>query len=635
MRLHKNLSASILIPQNPLATEQFAAEELAAYLKKSIGLTATITTAPEADKYAFIIGCPSRNASASAVINGEDFAKTVPGPEGIYINIGDDATLIAGSEDKDGRNRGTLYAVYEYLERYLGCCFGAFANPEVPGGEIVPVYDELVLENGTYSKAKADLPTRGAHIQYNNWAYDAEHGLNISFFDYLLKNRYNLLSTWTGVYDHWVDLGLIPELVKRGFSLCVGGHHAIETWLPPFGNKHNPIRYVEEHPTYFRLQEDGTRWCPTETNRFGGQMVWCCSNMEMIEEAARNIVKWVDDNPLVDHIHFAPNDFKAPQCCCDECSKHLNTENYVSFANKLISLVHKERPNVNITICSYSTLWHCPENMTMEDGLQLLQTVWAPLALGSIRCCGNPDGSGMIGTNISDNMLKWRKLTKDVIVYEYYMGNYGNRHRILPAADEMQAIYKFYVENGIGGGMTQIECFNIWNNPLNFYSFGRVAYDTDLSFEDQVQSFCKMFGNGADYVGEIIRIYENNNNGQVPLREASQLFIDTIDKEKVYALFDQALEAAGNDICAANNVRLMRMAFRYTMLDREEVNIGDPECDELIYMCRNFNSYLTKGGYGIALPVNYYLTEAKLFNFRDPEGSVADLSKTDKWYMFK
>ena len=48
----------------------------------------------------------------------------------------------------------------------------------------------------------------------------------------------------------------------------------------------------------------------------------------------------------------------------------------------------------------------------------------------------------------------------------------------------------------------------------------------------------------------------------------------------------------------------------------------------------NFNSYLTKGGYGIALPVNYYLTEAKLYNIRVPEGPVADLSKTDKWYPF-
>jgi len=634
MRLHKNLSAIIVTPENPMPTEQFAAEELAAYLKKCIGIVAPIASIPETGKYTFILGCPDRNASASSIISSEDFIKNIPGPEGIYINIGDDATLIAGSEDGDGNNRGTLYAVYEYLERYLGCCFGAFANPEVAGGEIVPVYEELVLEPAIYTKDKADLSCRCAHPQYNNWAYDADHGLNTSFFDYLVKNRYNMLSLWTGIYDQWKEMGLLPELQKRGFAFSVGGHHAIETWLPPYGNKHNPIRYVEEYPAYFRLEEDGSRWHPAEDKRFGGQLVWCCSNPDGIAEIAKNIINWANDNPLVKSIGFSPNDFRAPQCCCEECSKHNKMENYISFGNKLIPQVRKVHPDLVVGLCSYTDLWDCPENMTMEDGLSLTQTVWASAANGGLRACGNAEGRGIIGTKIADNMLKFRKLTNNVIVYEYYMGNYGNRHRLLPAADEMQPIYKFYVENGISGSSTQIECFNIWNNLLNFYCFGRTAYDTDLSLEDQIQNIGKLFGKGASYVAEIFRIYEDTNKGDLPLNKASQQLRETIDAEKIYSLFDQALDAAMYDATAANNVRLLRMAFRYTMLDREEVSVGDPECDELIYMSRNFNSYLTKGGYGIALPVNYFLNDKTLYDYRDPEGSVPDLSKTDKWYMF-
>jgi len=527
-----------------------------------------------------------------------------------------------------------LYAVYEYLERYLGCCFGAYAKPGTVGGEIVPAYEGLTLEDCVYVHAKADLPCRGAHIQYNNWAADAEHGLNISFFDYLIKNRYNVVSTWTGVYDQWKEMGLLPELEKRGFSLSVGSHHAIETWLPPYGNKHNPIRYVEEHPTYFRLESDGTRWHPSEEKRFGGQLVWCCSDTEAIDEVAKNIVRWKDDNPLVESISFMPNDFRAPQCCCEECAKHTKMENYLSFANKLIRRVRKAYPRLNISVCSYTDLWDCPENMTMEDGLQLTQTVWASAANGGLRTCGNPDGSGIIGTKIADNMLKFRKITDYVNVYEYYMGNYGNRHRILPAADEMQPIYKYYVSNGISGSVTQIECFNLWNNLLNFYCFARTAYNTALSLEDQIRAMCGLFGKGADFVAEILRAFEDANNGEVPLNSATDVFCKNIDQEKVYSLFEQALTAADGDAAASNNVRLLRMAFRYTMLDREEVNADDLEGEELIYMCRNFNSYLTKGGYGIALPVNYYLTDASLYNYRLPDCPVTDFSKTDKWYAF-
>ena len=161
MKLYKNMPAAIVLPENPMPTEQFAAEELAKYLKQSIGIDAAITDKVEAGAYTFVIGCPARNAAATAFISVEDFAAKVPGPEGMYIHIGEQGTLIAGSDDGDKFNRGTLYGVYEYLERYLNCCFGAYTKAGVLGGEIVPTYDELTLPNEVYCKAKSDLPARG------------------------------------------------------------------------------------------------------------------------------------------------------------------------------------------------------------------------------------------------------------------------------------------------------------------------------------------------------------------------------------------------------------------------------------------------------------------------------------------
>jgi len=182
------MPATIVLPEHPMPTEQFAAEELAKYLKQSLGIAAAITHKAGEGVYAFVIGCPARNAAAGAFISTEDFAATVPGPEGIYISIGETGTLIAGSDDADDINRGTLYAVYEYCERYLNCCFGAYIKAGVIGGEIVPAYDELTLADEVYCKAKCDLPARGAILQYNNWVWDAEHELNAAFFDYLVKN---------------------------------------------------------------------------------------------------------------------------------------------------------------------------------------------------------------------------------------------------------------------------------------------------------------------------------------------------------------------------------------------------------------------------------------------------------------
>lgn len=633
MKLCKNTSAVIVLPETPLPTEQFAAEELAKYLKQSMGIDAPITNKAGEGVYSFVIGCPARNAAACAFIGAEEFAATVPGPEGLYINITEQGTLLAGSEDDDNRNRGTLYALYEYLERYFDCNFGAYTKPGTLGGEMVPAYDELNLPSEVYCKAKCDVACRSVTVQYNNWVWDAEHELNTSFFDYLIKNRYNIIGTWAGVYHQWKDMGLLPELEKRGLSVIAGHHHALETWLPAYGNKDIPIRYVEEHPEYFRLEEDGSHWHPDESERFGGQLAWCCNCDEMIEELGKNIVNWLDKNPVVDNISFPPNDFRAPQCCCDKCKGHTKMENYLAFGNKLVCRIRRDCPKVSLIVSAYSDLWECPENFVAEDGLKLNHTVWAASGL---RKVGNPDGSGMIGSMVDENATKFLGKINYIDFYEYYMGIYGNRHYIMPAADEMQAIAKYYVEKGFAGSGTQFECFNLWNNLLNFYCFARTGYDTELSLEDNIRAIGRLFGTAADTVGEIFHIYEDTLNGEVTIDKAGFFFREHVDVEKVYALFDKALDEAGDSGTAANNVRLLRMAFRYTMLDDKdkEMDAGTPEGREMIYMCRNFNSYLSKSGHGISVPVNYYLSKDSKFGFRIPEDEVPDLSRTDKWYAF-
>ena len=160
-----------------------------------------------------------------------------------------------------------------------------------------------------------------------------------------------------------------------------------------------------------------------------------------------------------------------------------------------------------------------------------------------------------------------------------------------------------------------------------------MGYDVEQTLDMQIKAMCRLFGKGAPYMEEILKIYEDTVNGQERINKAAIWFREHVDAEKIYDLYEKALEAAGDDGVAANNVRLMRMAFRYSMIDPELSVPGDPVSDEIIYMARNFNSYMTKTGYGITIAVNYFLKNNK-FNIRMPEGEVPDLSKTDKWYQF-
>lgn len=195
------------------------------------------------------------------------------------------------------------------------------------------------------------------------------------------------------------------------------------------------------------------------------------------------------------------------------------------------------------------------------------------------------------------------------------MGVYPGRQRLVPMADEMQALCKRMVEKNIYGAKTQIELYNMWNNIMNFYTFGRTAYDTELTLEDNIRNLTRIFGAGAEYVAENIRYAEQVLDGQCEIMTAGVYLMNHIDKERVYANYDKALTAAEGDAAARNNIRMMRMAFRYSDLESREDYTKDeigykslkhydiPERGELLYMRDHFDSYVSCDGYGIDIPV--------------------------------
>ena len=207
------------------------------------------------------------------------------------------------------------------------------------------------------------------------------------------------------------------------------------------------------------------------------------------------------------------------------------------------------------------------------------------------------------------------KFGVNIDYYDYIMGVYPGRQRIIPMADEMQAIYKRFVEKKIYGAKVQIECYNLWNNIMNFYTFGRTTYNTDLTFEDNLKAFCRIFGKGAQFVAENIRYMEDLMDGQCEIMKAGVWLMNNIDKQRVYDTYDRALEASQGDSFARNNIRLMRMAFRYTDLETREEHANDesgyqqlkhydiPERGELLYMRDHFDSFISGDGYGIDIPV--------------------------------
>ena len=182
----------------------------------------------------------------------------------------------------------------------------------------------------------------------------------------------------------------------------------------------------------------------------------------------------------------------------------------------------------------------------------------------------------------------------------------------------MQAMCKRFVEVGIDGTESQIEVYNLWNNIFNHYTFGRTAYDTSLSMEDNLARFVRIFGEGADEIASIVRYGEELLDGQCEIMTSGVYLMreSGIDKKRIYDGFERALAKASTPE-ARNNIRLMRMMFRYSDIETREDYANDekgyrrnkiytiPERGELLYMARNFDTYnREEGGYGIMIAVD-------------------------------
>jgi len=612
----------IILPKIPTPREKFAADELIKYIKLISG--AEISVSEEADNI-IVIGEPERNPLAEKIMSQKEFESAVPGPEGFIIKSYGNMLLLAGSSKNQGeQERGTLYAVYEFLERFLGCSLSAYCKDDVNAGEFIPKRDNIEFDDICYVKKCSDVQYRTAIVQYSEWVGDPNHKLNEKFISWLAKNRYNRIMTWSGVYEGFKQNGMLKEAEKRGILFSVGHHEAITMLLPHQGNSYFSEHYAETHPEYYKLLEDGTRHAVKDGD-YSGQLILCMRNEELIDQMAENIVTWSDANPQVDIISLWPYDGKHEQCFCEQCRKYSKNANYSYFVNKIVEKVNRVRPHIKIDRISYLDLTEC-DSEALSSSVVVTEATWH----STLRTIGKPDGSCFADSEFEQSILRWKKAGAQVVYYDYLMGTYAVAQKWLPGADEMQAVCKRFVEKDIYGLGTQIEVYNHWNNIFNFYTYGRTAYDTNLSMEDNLERFVKIFGAGASYVREVIRIGEKIADGQTTLRHISEYLMEHIDKSKIYRLYDEALIAA-KEVRSRNNIRLMRMVFRYSDLrikstpskdkPEEAIPATDAELSELWYMRENFDSFQSgKEGYGIAIPV---------------EKQMKTAFTPDKWYLFE
>ena len=103
-------NAVIVVAADAPEPEQYAATELADFLRQITGATFEISHAPVTGKSCLLVG-----PQAARLVDAA-FSTDGLGAEGVIIRTVGNDLILAG-----GYPRGTLYAVYTFLEDNLGC----------------------------------------------------------------------------------------------------------------------------------------------------------------------------------------------------------------------------------------------------------------------------------------------------------------------------------------------------------------------------------------------------------------------------------------------------------------------------------------------------------------------------------
>lgn len=293
----------IAVPETPSLVIQTAANELQSHLFKVTGSKLPIISNSQRPqgKPALVIGIDKP---------GFEFAGSPQDTIGIQFEGKD--ILLNGHP-----RRGSLYAVYTFLEDYVGIRWWT------PEESFIPKKPTLSVEarNLKYTPAIRSRET------FYRGAFD-------EIFAPRLKNN--------GHFER-----IQPEM--GGHMSIIGWCHTAYQFLPP-------DKYFNEHPDWYSLENGKRRY---ERHQL------CLTNEEMTKEFIRVVMSRIRNAPDAGIISVSQNDWhgrcQCPACLAVEEEEGSQAGPLIRFVNKVAAAVEKEYPDFLVETLAYQYTRQAPK----------------------------------------------------------------------------------------------------------------------------------------------------------------------------------------------------------------------------------------------------------------------------------
>lgn len=394
-------AAKIVIAADAGETEKWAADELAFFLHLSTGCAIPVVSNPTPYQNRLLVG------EGAARLAGSGFDAKLLQPEEILVQTEGHDLILAG-----GSPRGTLYAVYTFLEDVIGCRWWTQAVWNVP--------------------RKPSLSVSPISIRYAP-PLDYREPFWFVAFDPFWAARNKVNGTRAGGDD------------RRG------GRHVYEGFVHTFYPLIPPDRYFSTHPEWFS-EIDGKR---TSQN---AQL--CLTNEEMRQELVKNLKIKLRDNPNATIASVSQNDCFNP-CTCPQCRAVDEEEGSPSgsllrFVNAVAADIEVDFPNITIDTLAYQYTRKPPRIVRPRPNVIV--------RLCSIECSFSRPLDGPSNKAFLDDLEGWSKIADRLFIWDYTtdFSNYIQPH---PNYGVLGPNIRLFIKNNVRGIFEQ-GAYQSWGSEM-------------------------------------------------------------------------------------------------------------------------------------------------------------------------
>lgn len=514
----------IVLAQSASSSERHAAEELQLFLEQITGARLPIVSDDQPlSTHGIILGDSAHLHATDPTIDIDAL-----GNEGFIIRTAPPRLIIAG-----GRQRGTMYGVYAFLEEHLGCRWYTSTVSHIP--EIRRL-------------AIADIDDRQVPaLEYREtFFYDALDA------DWSARNRIN------------GAMGKLDD--ERGGKIAYYPFvHSFFTLIPP-------DEFFETHPEWFSLV-DGER---TLVGRYKRTQL-CLTNEDMIQQAIKTVAQWIEEHPEANIISISQNDGPGGWCECENClaleesQGGVHSAPIIYFVNRIAESIANEHPEIAIDTLAYSYSRPAPRD------LKPLPNVIIRLTTGA--CASHPIADEQCDRNadLRKAIEDWFRLTDRMYIWDYtvnfhqYLLPFPNLHTLAPNI-------RFFANHGVRGVFEQGSGDAVHSDmaTLKAYLMAKLLWNPDYDEKQAIAEFLDgYFGPAGEPIGRYLAAMEDALDDHAYMwshmspfeRDTLPLYLSPEVLATASAAFDEAEQLTSDDPELLHRVQVARLSLDYVQLE--------------------------------------------------------------------